>query len=149
MVTETKTEQPDPKWQISASSCYRTGGSVPVPSQAKEKIKRRIKLHRYKEETVDDFSQEFAAKLPDFSNDDSFDSLTQITEVSNFCDQKWVGVTQDVRTCSPPPPPEPPKKQQQCKKHTRCHCDLLSLDSSLLTKPKLSSTHLLIVNTQT
>jgi len=76
-VTETKTEQPDPKWQISASSCYRTGGSVPVPSQAKEKIKRRIKLHRYKEETVDDFSQEFAAKLPDFSNDDSFHSLTQ------------------------------------------------------------------------
>ena len=33
---------------MDAVPCYRTGGAVMVPPRAKEKIKRRIKLHRYK-----------------------------------------------------------------------------------------------------
>ena len=52
--------------QVDASSCYRTGGAVRVPAQAKEKIKRRIKLHRYKEETLEELSLESAAQIPSF-----------------------------------------------------------------------------------
>merc|ERR1711923_693321 len=33
-----------------------------------------------------------------------------------------------VEECPKPEPPKPkPKKQQTCKKHSRCHCDLLGL----------------------
>ena len=28
------------------------------------------------------------------------------------------------------PAPEPPKREQKCKKHSRCHCDLLSLETT-------------------
>ena len=43
---------------MQASPCFRTGGSVPVPALAKEKVKRRIKLHRYKEESAEEISLE-------------------------------------------------------------------------------------------
>ena len=32
--------------------------------------------------------------------------------------------------CEPPPPVEEKKPEQRCKKHSRCHCDLLSLDTT-------------------
>ena len=41
-----------------------------------------------------------------------------------------------VKIINPPPPPEPepapepPKREQKCKKHSRCHCDLLSLETT-------------------
>ena len=32
--------------------------------------------------------------------------------------------------CAPKPEPEKPKQEQRCKKHSRCHCDLLSLETT-------------------
>ena len=47
--------------QVDTATCYRTGGSVRVPAQAREKVKRRIKLHRYSEDTVEEPELETAA----------------------------------------------------------------------------------------
>ena len=59
--------------------------------------------------------------------DSSEDAFIQVSEVAEVCDQVPESVLQDVRQLSPPPPP--PRKQQ-CQKHSRCHCDLLSLGTS-------------------
>ena len=115
--------------QIPATSCYRTGGSVPVPKQTKEKVKRRIKLHRYKEDCIDEDLVGSESSSDFISEHLSLESLTRVTvtRVGNSCDQKPMIVFADVRECSPPPPPPKSKPEQSCKKHTRCHCDLLSL----------------------
>ena len=59
--------------------------------------------------------------------DSSEDAFIQVSDVAEVCDLVPESVLQDVRQLSPPPPP--PRKQQ-CQKHSRCHCDLLSLGTS-------------------
>lgn len=118
-------QRKEPGWQVTAAPCFRTGGSVMVPPQTKEKIKRRIKLHRYKEETVEELSVERAPLLPSFVMEET--DTVEVSEVAQVCNQVPEAVLQDVRQLSPPPPP--PRKQQ-CQKHSRCHCDLLSLGTS-------------------
>merc|ERR1712029_1250866 len=119
--------------KISSSSCYRTGGSVPVPVQAKEKVRRRIKLHRYKDECLEELSLETCQQLKCDRN--IFETVTtELIRADDQCQDTCVPLLLDLRTCSPPEPPQQPPQQpqkppgQKCKKHTRCHCDLLSLE---------------------
>ena len=118
---------------------------MPVPSLAKEKIKRRIKLKRYKEEAVAEINLEFSQQI---SNTDLLSletlimesekylfslritrSVFQVSVVPNESDNSATVVTQNTKDC-PQAPPTPKTKQQQCQKHTKCHCDLLSLGTN-------------------
>ena len=51
-----------------------------VPPQAKEKVKRRIKLHRYKEETLEELSVERAGVMPSFVIEET-DTVTKVNEL--------------------------------------------------------------------
>ena len=53
---------------------------MPVPQLAKEKIKRRIKLKRYKEESVAEISLEFSPEIP-FNDPISLETLTEESEL--------------------------------------------------------------------
>ena len=110
--------------QVDTATCYRTGGSVRVPAQAREKVKRRIKLHRYSEDTVEEAELETAADC-DTDRGRLFWVSAAVSEVAPAAVLSSEQLLPEVRTCSPPPPP--PKPIQQCQKHSRCHCDLLSL----------------------
>ena len=115
--------------QVDTSTCYRTGGSVRVPAQAREKVKRRIKLHRYSEDTVEEAHLETAAEC-DTDRGRLFWVSAAVSEVAAAAVLSSEQLLPEVRTCSPPPPPPPPKPKQQCQKHSRCHCDLLSLGTN-------------------
>merc|ERR1712117_857540 len=92
------------RWKVNTSSCYRTGGSVKVPAQVKEKVKRRIKLNRYKEQEVEIMQIELVSHIPEFEISDCV-MLDQVSEVGVSCTLSSYSTVTDVRTCSPPPPP--------------------------------------------
>ena len=132
-----------------------------MPPLAKGKVKKRIKLNRYKEELVEDISLECSESLS-VAEPLALQTLTEASEkcsvktyavtssderlarryqqnvcfqvslAGNDCDSSAVIVDQNIKACSPPPPPAPtaPKTKQRCQKHTKCHCDLLSLGTS-------------------
>ena len=129
-----------------------------MPPLAKGKVKKRIKLNRYKEELVENISLECSENLS-VAEPLALQTLTEASEkfsvktkssderlarryqqnvcfqvslAGNDCDSSAVIVDQNINACSPPPPPAPtaPKTKQRCQKHTKCHCDLLSLGTS-------------------
>ena len=75
------------------------------------------------EETVDTFKE-------DYFDDESDVTVTDTDYKTN---DVYKVTTVNILQCDPEPPSEPEPKQkdqQSCKKHSRCHCNLLSLDTS-------------------
>eukprot|EP00092_Neocalanus_flemingeri_P032147 GFUD01034939.1.p1 GENE.GFUD01034939.1~~GFUD01034939.1.p1 ORF type:complete len:152 (-),score=45.88 GFUD01034939.1:71-526(-) len=137
--------------KVEVVSCFRSTGSMPVPKPVtmilpnylphRERNKRKVLENSKKaaelvfkhatietteevqEETVNTFNE-------DHFNHDSCDVVSDIDiERSDICKVTSVNVLQ----CDPEPPSEPKPKQkdqQSCKKHSRCHCDLMSLETA-------------------
>ena len=77
------------------------------------------------EEANDEFAQTFTVGQSDCDHD--IIERDTDSEVRERCKEIQVHVLE----CAPEPPSEPKKKDNQsCKKHSRCHCNLLSLDTS-------------------
>ena len=126
-------------------SCFRSTGSMPVPRPVtlilpnylphKTRNKRKIAeesavktsqlvLQRATEETCEEVNLVTTETLQD-SNHDEPHTATQLTvhsEAVNVIKKN----TLKVINCEEA---QKPQQEQRCKKHSRCHCDLLSLDT--------------------
>lgn len=118
------------KWPDPArvTSCFRTGGSVPVP---KTQIvipvytvqRKEPQQHQAKEENSPAIEQESCSAMAPFCP--LLERLEEVEEEKGWSLQavvSWV----DTQLCEPPPPPP---REQRCRKHTRCHCDDFSFDT--------------------
>lgn len=122
--------QPAPETKdVPLVSCYRSGGAMPIPRQAavkkfaKWKPKVKLNLQSYTEDQ-EDVTEEV---VEEFKSDKVDMSEAVIEDVPD--DDFHVAVVVVVNVLEEPlPPPKP--KQQNCKKHSRCHCDMLSLDTT-------------------
>ena len=100
-------------------SCYRSAGSLPIPRQ-----KKRIKLNRYKDNTVEELSLEDHLDLSLVSLDS--EDCAEMTVIPSTCESVPIVVLATTTLCPALPPPRP---RQQCTKHSRCHCDLLATET--------------------
>eukprot|EP00091_Calanus_sinicus_P001309 TRINITY_DN11290_c0_g1_i2.p1 TRINITY_DN11290_c0_g1~~TRINITY_DN11290_c0_g1_i2.p1 ORF type:complete len:156 (-),score=41.36 TRINITY_DN11290_c0_g1_i2:41-484(-) len=114
--------QPDQKTPGKAVSCYRSAGSLPIPTPAKLVVKKWIKLNKYKEDTEE-------LELEDH---DTFPPPTIASE--HIADMTVIPVTcENIPNVMIPTPwyalTSPSRPKQQCTKHSRCHCDLLGTET--------------------
>ena len=123
-------------------SCFRSSGSMPIPKTAALPSTTFLappprprdptpppplpapKTHQAKE--LDLTIQESRADpLPKDASQQAATAQAEVTVTGReIVHQATVGSPVTVVECPPPPKP---KKKQSCKKHSRCHCDLLSM----------------------
>lgn len=135
MAQNMETEATQEAKEIPLVSCYRSSGAMPIPRQAavnknppkwSPKVPPKIptlniKTHTEGEEDVtEETAEEFMSEELDMSE-------AGIEEVQDG--DFHVAVVREVNVLEEPQPPPKPK-QNNCKKHSRCHCDLLSLDTT-------------------
>ena len=108
---------------LQAVSCYRSAGSLPIPTPAKPVVKKWIKLNKYKEDT----------DLIELEDHDTFPTPTLVSKhvadmavIPSTCENVPEVIIMTSLLC---PPPSPPRPKQQCTKHSRCHCDLLGTET--------------------
>jgi hypothetical protein len=108
---------------LQAVSCYRSAGSLPIPTPAKPVVKKWIKLNKYKEDT-----EELELEDHDTLHNATLASkhVADITVVPSTCENVPEVTIWTSLLCPQPPPPRP---KQQCTKHSRCHCDLLGTET--------------------
>ena len=106
-----------------AVSCYRSAGSLPIPTPAKPVVKKWIKLNKYKEDT-EDLELEGHDTFPKPSI--AIKHVADMTVILGTCESVPKVTIITSLLCPPPPPPRP---KQQCTKHSRCHCDLLGTET--------------------
>lgn len=136
--------------KVEVVSCFRSTGSMPVPKPVtlvipnytphQQRNKRKVVEEAievtelvFKHATIhetEDVEEEIVDTLTSTHSKETKviirDTDTEMLEICKV-------IVVDARTCDPEPPSEPvPKKKdnQSCKKHSRCHCALLSLDTS-------------------
>ena len=73
------------------------------------------------QETVDEFSS------GDCDRDAGQVAVTGLTNTNPSGDLTIRSVVETMFCEPPPPPPVKPKEEQKCRKHSRCHCNLLSI----------------------
>jgi len=146
--------KPGKQWEeVEVTSCFRTGGSMPIPKTAvvipvytvqrdwpKRRLhpppKKRVTIvllwrkelpqHHAEEETLPELKEERLIKLkvPALPEPERLaDGMT----VEEECNKSAVVFSVTTNLSDPPPPPP---RVQQCKKHSRCHCDDFSLGSN-------------------
>jgi len=113
-------------------SCYRSSGAMPIPRQAaviknppkwSPKIPPKIPTLNLQahSESQEDVLEEV---VEEFQSDEVEIDTADVEEVKNDLIK---AVVVEVKVEAPPPAKA---KQQSCKKHSRCHCDLLSLETT-------------------
>jgi len=118
------------QWEeVEVTSCFRTGGSMPIPKAAVvipvyTVQRKELPQHLADEEILPELKEERLTKLkaPELPNPERL--LTDGITVEEECNQR---ATVFSVTTNLADPPAPPPRVQQCKKHSRCHCDELSL----------------------
>ena len=135
-------------------SCFRSTGSMPVPRPVsliiphylphRESKKRRsleeppeprleLVLRHATVHTLDTAQLHTAGDTGDSGEAVACEARARTQEEARL---ESVIKPAPVKIINPPPPPEPepgpepPKREQKCKKHSRCHCDLLSLETT-------------------
>ena len=133
-------------------SCYRSTGAMPVPrpvtmiiphylphrdkprvkaEQEAEKREELVIKHAEMMEMTEDVREE--AVMDSDVIIESCEASISVTESVMERMTRTVTVIQEPEEPEPAPLPEPvkPKKREQtCKKHSRCHCDMLSLETT-------------------
>jgi len=119
------------QWEeVEVTSCFRTGGSMPIPKAAVVipvyTIQRKeLPQHQAEEEILLELEEEEVNKLK-VSALPSPERIADGIETEQECSERAsvFSVTTNLAD-----PPAPPPRVQQCKKHSRCHCDDFSLGS--------------------
>jgi len=125
--------------KVEVTSCFRSTGSMPIPKVSAEKspvmavtaqpspptltlpvIQEADEVHIHELElSTGEIKGKNLPILP---------PVMAKLSVEGKLEQASVQGLVSVEECPKPEPPKPkPKKQQTCKKHSRCHCDLLGL----------------------
>ena len=102
-----------------------------------EEAKSKLELV-FKHATIDEVAEICEDSVKTFTSDiidcgPDIIVAEAINEIRHLCEVKSVTIKtcEIVQKVQTPPPPTPEKKNaQSCKKHSRCHCDLLSLDTT-------------------
>ena len=128
-----------------AVSCFRSTGSMPVARPVtmiipnylphKERHKRKItdETAEKKQELVLKHATVEELNSCDFtsaSNVDCEEEPLFCNAVTSVADHKLETVIKPMTLKLINCEPEKPKQEQRCKKHSRCHCDLLSLETT-------------------
>jgi len=135
--------------KVEVVSCFRSTGSMPVPKPVtmilpaytphrprnKRKVmeealerKELIFKHADTEETCD-----IIYETVDIITELKCQENIEITVIEHYLSALAKVTEVKVLSCDPEPLKPPPlkkKEAQSCKKHSRCHCDLLSLDTN-------------------
>jgi len=133
MRTESDPNSTDAKvpkqWErVEVTSCFRTGGSMPIPKAAVvipvyTVQRKELPQHHAEEESLPELKEEKLVKLKTQALPKP-EIIPDGEEVKEECTEKAV-VFSVTTNLADPPPPSP--RVQKCKKHSRCHCDELSL----------------------
>jgi len=120
------------QWEeVAVTSCFRTGGSMPIPKTAVvipvyTVQRKELPQHQAEEEILPEVIEERLIKLK-VSAQPEQERLADGTTVEEECNER-AGVFSVTTNLADPP--APPPRVQQCKKHSRCHCDDFSLGSN-------------------
>ena len=128
-----------------AVSCFRSTGSMPVAKPVtmiipnylphKDRNKKKVAEEKVKKtqevvikhatlETLEELAEDTTVTI------DKLDTTAEEPEASVVEKQSLKVIKSpavQILTCEPE---KPRKSEQRCKKHSRCHCDLLSLETS-------------------
>jgi len=159
MRTESDPNSTDAKapkqWErVEVTSCFRTGGSMPIPKvavvipvytlqrhewpkrrlhpPAKKRVvvvlfwRKELPQHHAEEESLPELKEEKLVKLKTQALPKP-EVIPDGEEVKEECTEKAVVFSVTTDLADPPPPPP---RVQKCKKHSRCHCDDFSLGST-------------------
>jgi len=136
MRTESDPNSTDAKapkqWEIvEVTSCFRTGGSMPIPKAAVvipvyTVQRKELPQHHAEEESLPELKEEKLVKLKTQALPKP-EIIPDGEEVKEECTEKAVVFSVTTNLADPPPPPP---RVQNCKKHSRCHCDDFSLGST-------------------
>jgi len=136
MRTESDPNSTDAKvpkqWErVEVTSCFRTGGSMPIPKAAVvipvyTVQRKELPQHHAEEESLPELKEEKLVKLKTQALPKP-EIIPDGEEVKEECTEKAV-VFSVTTNLADPPPPSP--RVQKCKKHSRCHCDDFSLGST-------------------
>lgn len=124
--------KPAKQWEeVEVTSCFRTGGSMPIPKTAVvipvyTVQRKEAPQHHAEEETLPELKEERLVKLKVAALPEP-ERLADGTAVEEECNKS---ATVFSVTTNLADPPAPPPRVQQCKKHSRCHCDDFSLGST-------------------
>ena len=132
-------------------SCFRSTGAMPVPrpvtmiiphylphrqkprvraEQEAEKREELVIRHAEVVETAETVFRE-ADVMESEETTQSCEASVSVTESVTEVVTRTVMVIQEPEEPAPLPEPVKPKKREQsCKKHSRCHCDMLSLETT-------------------
>lgn len=120
------------QWErVEVTSCFRTGGSMPIPKAAVvipvyTVQRKELPQHHAEEESLPELKEEKLVKLKTQALPKP-EIIPDGEEVKEECTEKAVVFSVTTNLADPPPPPP---RVQKCKKHSRCHCDDFSLGST-------------------
>jgi len=120
------------QWEeVEVTSCFRTGGSMPIPKAAVvipvyTVQRKELPQHHAEEETLPELKEERLIKLK-VSALPTLETLVEGSNVEEECNERAAVFSVTTNLADPP---APPPRVQQCKKHSRCHCDDFSLGSN-------------------
>jgi len=120
------------QWEeVEVTSCFRTGGSMPIPKTAVvipvyTVQRKELPQHQAEEEILPELKEERLIKLKVAALPEP-ERLPDGSTVEEECNKSAVVFSVTTNLADPP---APPPRVQQCKKHSRCHCDDFSLGSN-------------------
>merc|ERR1719234_331602 len=112
------------QWEeVEVTSCFRTGGSMPIPKAAVvipvyTVQRKELPQHHAEEESLPELKEERLSKLK-VSALPTLETLAEGSNVQEECNERAAVFSVTTNLADPP---APPPRVQQCKKHSRCHC---------------------------